>query len=158
MTSLFPSIAKTPWQPLRWPNFRAKEIACDHGQCVYCDGEVWLDEDALDALQRMRTILNAPIEINSGHRCPQHNRSVGGARHSAHLELAFDISLARHARPALFAAAREAGFRHFGFMNYALHVDMRPLEAAAEFWTYGDISKELWRGIVPATSVDIGGD
>jgi len=39
----------------------------------------------VEALQELRDVLGTPIHINSGYRCPAHNKAVGGAKHSMHL-------------------------------------------------------------------------
>lgn len=37
------------------------------------------------ALEGVRTLLGGPLHINSGYRCPDLNKAVGGARNSAHM-------------------------------------------------------------------------
>jgi hypothetical protein len=45
-------------------------------------------------LEQCRVVLNRPIKINSGYRCAQLNRGVGGAANSAHMHgLAADIDV-----------------------------------------------------------------
>jgi hypothetical protein len=157
MNGLYTSAEAAPWERDRWPNFKPQEIACGCGECEFCGGEVFVDEHALDCLQRLRNAMAAPVVIVSGHRCAKRNRRIGGAAHSAHLQLAFDLALGLHDRATLFANARGAGFSHFGFMRFGLHVDTRPAAAAAPYWTYGPESQRLWGKIVPSGSVDIGG-
>ena len=65
----------------KWPNFTPKEIACK------CCGEIAVDEESMDALQRLRDRWGEPLVINSGHRCFKHNMEVGGAPVSQHLTL-----------------------------------------------------------------------
>jgi zinc D-Ala-D-Ala carboxypeptidase len=144
--------AKAPWDASRWPNFTAGEIACR------CCGEVYINEAALDALQRLRDTLGGPLTITSGHRCRRHNRAVGGAAGSAHLKLAFDLALGIHPRSRLLAAARQVGFQRFGLMEKGLHVDTHPLDAShAPIWTYGARAREAWHGCFPENAIDIGG-
>ena len=38
------------------------------------------------ALERVRAILNSPLRITSGYRCPKLNSAVGGSKNSAHLK------------------------------------------------------------------------
>lgn len=48
-------------------------------------------------LQTIRDFFNASITINSGYRSPEHNKSVGGAKHSQHLlGTASDIVVSGH--------------------------------------------------------------
>ena len=50
-----------------------------------------------------------PIAIRSAYRSPEHNKRVGGAKASKHLEgTAFDISMANHDPETFIAAARKA--------------------------------------------------
>jgi hypothetical protein len=54
--------------------------------------------------------------VRSAYRSPEHNRGVGGAVASGHLDgAAFDIAMANHDPEAFETAARAAGFRSFGF-------------------------------------------
>lgn len=143
--------AHAPWDAVRWPNFTAAEIACP------CCGEVYIDPAALDALQRLRAALGGPLSVMSGHRCTAHNRAIGGAAHSVHLALAFDLALGAYSRGSMLALARDAGFTRFGLMRYGLHADTHPIDAAhAPVWTYGPESRALWQGLFPAGCADIG--
>lgn len=46
-----------------------------------------------EMLERIRAVLDAPINISSGYRCPALNKAVGGAKTSDHLNaLAADIT------------------------------------------------------------------
>ncbi|HEY0281068.1 MAG TPA: D-Ala-D-Ala carboxypeptidase family metallohydrolase [Rhizomicrobium sp.] len=128
-----------PWDASRWPHFTAREIACP------CCGEVTVWPLALDALEALRAAMNAPLRINSGHRCALHNARVGGAPLSLHKRLAFDVALARHDPAALASAARACGFRGFGFGQTFLHLDTRPRLAR---WFYGERSKEKWTSVL----------
>lgn len=152
MTNICGPAADAPWDASRWPNFTAGEIACR------CCGEVYIDEAALDALQRLRDALGGPLTITSGHRCRRHNQAVGGAADSAHLKLAFDIVVSPYARGSLLALARGAGFLRFGLMRSGLHVDLVPPDAShAEMWTYGSESRAAWAELFPEGTLDIGG-
>lgn len=124
----------------RWPSFTEKEIACR------CCGELVIVDAAMDALQTMRSIMDAPLVILSGHRCAAHNEAVGGALDSQHLKLAFDIATAGHDRGALYAAAKVAGFTGIGFMENGLHADIR---ATPAHWDYGQASRKAWGPIIP---------
>src|SRR5690606_9966024 len=60
---------------------------------------------------------------------PEHNRAVGGATRSKHMDgAAFDIAMANHDPVAFEAAAREVGFLGFGFYPRSgfIHVDLGP--------------------------------
>jgi len=126
------------WDFERWPHFAPGEIACP------CCGEIHIWPDALDALERLRVAMNAPLHIDSGHRCLLHNARVGGAPLSLHKKLAFDIALRQHDPRALAAAAHAVGFTGFGFGQSFLHLDIR---AHSAHWFYGKRSKDKWTSL-----------
>ena len=68
-------------------NFRFKEFKSRSNPAIYISREL------VDVLQAIRTKLNKPINVNSGYRTLEHNKSVGGSTNSAHLiGCAADIS------------------------------------------------------------------
>ena len=90
----------------RWPNFSPAEIACRG------TGKLLINEPALDKLQALRDRLGKPLIVRSAYRSPEHNRAVGGATRSKHLDgAALDIAMANHDPVAREAAAREWGER-----------------------------------------------
>ncbi len=123
------------WNAARWPHFAPAEIACR------CCGELYIWPQALDALERLRLAMNAPLRIDSGHRCALHNARVGGAPLSLHKKLAFDVALGRHDPARLAAAARAGGFTGFGYGQTFLHLDTR---ARPAHWFYGQRSRTKW--------------
>lgn len=123
----------------RWPHFSAAELSCKCGG-KHCEGEYFHDEDFLDGLERLRALCGRPLSINSGHRCEGHNKAVGGAEHSRHLEVAADISLRGHDRKVIRPAAIKAGFHGIGLGKTFIHVDRRP---QLTVWYYPG-SPKLW--------------
>lgn len=110
-TTLYLSWRDVPKAKWRWANFSPAEIACRGS------GSIKVNEDALDCLQALRDLLGKPMIVLSGYRSPEHNRRVGGARASKHMEgAAFDIAMANHDPAAFEAAARKAGFLGFRFL------------------------------------------
>ena len=70
------------------PNFAPYEFKC---KCDgrHCSGLVPYPDRIRHlawVLQSVRNKCNTPININSGYRCPQHNKLVGGAKHSQHVQ------------------------------------------------------------------------
>ena len=130
--------ASAPWDASRWPDFSPRELACP------CCGAFCLREDALDAIQRLRNAMAAPLIIDSGHRCAIHNAMIGGAPLSQHKTLAFDVRLIGHEPMRLREAARASGFRGFGYGNSFLHLDVR---ARPAHWFYGKRSIEKWTSL-----------
>jgi zinc D-Ala-D-Ala carboxypeptidase len=113
----------------RWPNFSPAEIACRG------TGKLLVNEAALDALQALRTALAKPLILRSAYRSQEHNRAVGGARASKHMEgVAFDVAMANQDPETFEAAARAAGFRGFGFYPRSgfMHVDLGPARSWGE--------------------------
>jgi hypothetical protein len=83
----------------------------------------------MDALQSLRDRLGKPLIVLSAYRSPAHNKAVGGAPRSKHMDgTAFDIAMANHDPVAFEAAAREVGFLGFGFYPRSgfIHVDLGP--------------------------------
>lgn len=60
-------------------HFHRAEFACNYG----CGFDT-VDVNTLDVLEAVRTHFNALVGINSGCRCPDHNRRVGGEPNSQH--------------------------------------------------------------------------
>jgi zinc D-Ala-D-Ala carboxypeptidase len=115
----------TAW---RWPNFSPQEIACRG------TGALLVDPRALDMLQSLRSRLGKPMIITSAYRSPEHNRRVGGAAGSRHLQgIAFDIRMDNHDPAAFIAQARAVGFHGIGTYPRQgfVHIDARPASEAA---------------------------
>jgi len=116
----FREVPDTLW---RWPNFSPAEIACRG------TGQIRLHPEALDKLQALRDALGKPLIVRSAYRSPKHNRAVGGAPASKHMDgTAFDVAMANHDPAAFEAAARAVGFLGFGFYPRSgfIHIDLGP--------------------------------
>ncbi len=102
-------------------NFHLSEFQCR------CCGQVKLDSELLNRLQAIRTQTGMPMRINSGYRCPAHNRRVGGASNSQHMTgKAADIVI----MGMPMAQQRRICDQHFndggiGIANTFTHVDTR---------------------------------
>lgn len=71
-------------------NFSRSEFSCKCG----C-GHDRIDGAVVDICQRIRDALGEPVRVNSGCRCPKHNKAVGGVADSYHVQgLAADLSCA----------------------------------------------------------------
>ncbi|MBW6494149.1 MAG: DUF882 domain-containing protein [Burkholderiaceae bacterium] len=122
-TTTYPHYRDVPASVWHWPNFSPAEIACRG------TGALKLDTEAMDRLQALRDALAKPMLVLSGYRSPAHNRAVGGAPASKHMDgTAFDIVMANHDPLAFEAAARKAGFLGFGFYPRSgfMHIDLGP--------------------------------
>jgi zinc D-Ala-D-Ala carboxypeptidase len=98
-----------PVHTWHWPSFSPEEIACRG------TGEILVDTEALDKLQALRNKLGRPMILNSAYRSLKHNRAVGGATASKHMEgIAFDCRMENHNPQEYMAAARSVGFNGIG--------------------------------------------
>ena len=123
MTRFYDRHSEVPAGDWCWPDFSPAEIACRG------TGKLKLNPEAMDKLQALRDRLGKPLIVNSGYRSPEHNRAVGGATRSKHMDgTAFDIAMANHDPAAFEAAARAVGFKGFGFYPRSnfMHVDLGP--------------------------------
>ncbi|MGR3271703.1 YcbK family protein [Thalassococcus profundi] len=87
----------------------------------------------------MRDRLGKPLIVRSAYRSPEHNRAVGGARRSKHMEgAAFDIAMTNHDPHAFEETARAVGFLGFGFYreprNNFIHIDLGPKRTWGSRW------------------------
>ena len=122
----FRDVPESAW---RWPSFSPAEIACRG------TGQLKLHPEALDKLQALRDRLGKPLIVRSAYRSPDHNRAVGGAKASKHMEgTAFDIAMANHDPAAFEAAARAVGFLGFGYYPRSgfIHIDLGPARTWGE--------------------------
>jgi hypothetical protein len=122
-TLTYPHWRDVPANTWRWPNFSAAEIACR------VPGAIKINTEAMHKLQALRDRLGKPLIIRSAYRSPEHNRAVGGAPASKHMQAtAFDIAMANHDPVAFEAAARAVGFLGFGYYPRSgfMHIDLGP--------------------------------
>ena len=107
-------------------NFSARELACRCG----CSTPVGIDRNLkklAEKLQQLRDLAGAPIIVASGYRCPLHNKAVGGAAHSQHMQgVAADIWSKKLNPQQLFVLAEKIPeFERGGIGIYStwIHVD-----------------------------------
>ena len=127
-TTFYDHWRDVPESAWRWPNFSPAEIACRG------TGKLLVNDPALDKLQALRDRLGKPLIVRSAYRSPEHNRAVGGATRSKHMDgAAFDIAMSNHDPVAFEAAARAVGFLGFGFYPRSgfMHVDLGPARHGA---------------------------
>ncbi|WP_461367369.1 YcbK family protein [Candidatus Darwinibacter acetoxidans] len=106
-------------------HFRLREFQCKCG----C-GTVKLDPSLVWRLQALRYKVGGPLVINSGYRCQAHNKAVGGADNSFHMQgLAADVACPKGLTVEQFTQmCLELGFTGVGAYpdQGFVHVDMRP--------------------------------
>ena len=93
-TTFYDHWRDVPESAWRWTNFSPAEIACRG------TGKLLVNEPALDKLQALRDQLGKPLIVRSAYRSPEHNRAVGGATRSKHMDgAAFDIAMTNWSCP-----------------------------------------------------------
>jgi hypothetical protein len=120
-----------PMAGWRWTSFSPREIACKG------TGKVLVNEQALDKLQALRDRLRKPLILTSAYRSPEHNRKVGGAKNSRHMQGdAFDVRMDNHDPHEFEAAARAVGFTGFGYYPKSgfMHIDTGPARTWGTPW------------------------
>jgi zinc D-Ala-D-Ala carboxypeptidase len=111
-------------------NFNSNEFVCSCGNCH----SSFISEDLITKLQALREDYGKPIVITSGYRCPEHNRSIGGAKLSQHV-LGNAVDIAGDDLDSLYKLAE----KHFdavgdGRPKGFIHVDTRGPRKRR--WTY----------------------
>ena len=128
------------------PHLQLREVACG---CIACGGQVApMNVLLLTAWAHWRERRGSAIHIESGYRCPKHNRAVGGSKNSRHLfGMALDISKVEGSNralgfmdPDLLGELMACGFNGIGRSKTQLHVDVRD---RAYFWRYLDDGKRM---------------
>lgn len=112
--------------------FKKRELDCS------CCGELKMSEGLIDKLTKAREIAGIPFIINSGYRCPKHNKAVGGVDNSSHvLGYAVDIKVtSTRNRFLILNALLEVGFNRIGIYNTFIHADVDPTKSSNVVW-YG---------------------
>lgn len=116
-------------------NFMASEFAC-HCGCGFGMKPGDVDPRLVIGLQTIRHWLNVPLHVNSGCRCPAHNKVIGGEKDSQHLQgKAADITGAP-IEEIIKCAEQIPVFRNGGIGRYPskhfVHLDVRGEKAR---WT-----------------------
>lgn len=117
-------------------NFRVSEFSCHGRGC--CDS-VLIDDTLVAFLQQIRNHFEKPVTVNSGYRCPNHNKQVGGATGSYHTKgMAADIAVQGVAPAEVARYAESMGVPGIGLYEtpsdgFFVHIDTRPVRS---FW-YG---------------------
>lgn len=114
--------------------FEADEFRCPC--CKRCPMEFTF----VRKLDMARRSLGKPIKINSGYRCPKHNKAVGGSPNSLHMKgQAVDIPVTDpDERGRLLNVLRSAGIKSFAIGPSFIHCDTIPRDRVAVYWTDPD--------------------
>ena len=131
MKRTFSNYRQVPDSIWPWASFSPREIACKG------TGKLMFDVDAMNKLQALRDLLDKPLLLTSAYRSYEHNRAVGGAKHSKHMEgIAFDVRMDNHDPAAFERAARRVGFTGFGYYPKSgfMHIDTGPARSWGKPW------------------------
>lgn len=116
-------------------NFTSEEFACKCG-CGYDTP----NPELVRMLQATRDLYGKQMTITSGCRCIKHNRTVGGAANSAHIDgNAVDILTPTGVdRYLIIKALIQAGFERIGinFNKKFIHVDVDYSKPSPTIFSY----------------------
>lgn len=124
------------------PNFTRKELDCRCG-CVAPKHIQRNLAKLASSLEKMRPLVpGGKIAVNSGYRCPAHNKAVGGASKSQHMSgLAADLRVPPGSQNKYVKAAMQVPeFNNGGigvYPNGGVHVDRRGYRARWNDWVRG---------------------
>lgn len=109
--------------------FKLSEFQCKCKKCQDNNIIPDIDEKLLILLDKIRGQLGRPVIVNSGYRCPEHNKAVGGVADSQHVVgKAADIYVLPPLKVTqLHSVAQDCGADGIGFYlkrNF-VHVDVR---------------------------------
>lgn len=107
-------------------HFKSSEMACKH-----C-GVVKADQHLIAVLELLRLRFGKPIIITSGYRCEIHNKNVGGAPKSKHIDgIAADIQVKGVAPSLVFDFLDDTFPNCYGIGLYSswVHIDVRQEKA-----------------------------
>lgn len=121
------------------PNFTRAELDCKCGCTTPKEVEKQLTETAAHLEQLREELGGIALSINSGYRCPAHNKAVHGASNSQHLYgTAADLAVPVGKQDTYVrAATRVPAFEQGGigvYPNGGVHVDHRGYRARWNDW------------------------
>lgn len=117
------------------PHFNSTEFMCKCG----C-GMIDVSERLIERLEILRNILNTPIYINSGYRCKQHDKNVGGTGYGAHTYgIAVDIHTTKYNAKEISEYANFLNFGGIGLItDNDIHLDIRDENCYVNNYWHGD--------------------
>lgn len=135
-----------PSPHLSWP-----ELACkDRIRTPYpLDYRATRAVELAAAFEALRAAVGLPLVVLSGYRTPVHNRMVGGAPDSQHVQgRALDLLPPKgwHAIQLAAVARRIPQIRGLGVYSGFVHIDVRPTERMA-VWRGESVNHDVLRAI-----------
>lgn len=122
-----PEATGDPWDEIEY--FSKKEFKCKCGG-RYCDGyPAEIDMQMVRYADEIRRRIGKPLGVNSGLRCPQHNRNEGGVDGSEHTQgNAVDLGKPDGVTPMEMAEIAEEVMGNtggIGIYYWGIHIDTR---------------------------------
>lgn len=125
----------------RWSNFTPDEFRCKGS------GEVAMNQEFMDRLQRLRGVFARPMIVTSGYRSPEHNDRVSKTgRDGPHTTgRAADIQVSGSDAFELFRIVLAHGFTGIGVMQKGPHksrfihlddLEQAPSRPRPRLWSY----------------------
>jgi hypothetical protein len=113
------------WDDIKY--FSKKEFACKCGKCGGYPAEI--DMGMVKIADLIRERLGKPVGVNSGLRCRDYNRAVGGVDSSQHLfGTAADLGCPNGVKPERMAAIAQeimGDTGGIGVYSWGIHIDTR---------------------------------
>jgi uncharacterized protein YcbK (DUF882 family) len=112
--------------------FKPAEFACP------CCGADEMDAAFVRRLDEVRHVVGEPLKVNSGRRCPKHNKRRGGVPGGAHTKgLAADLHATTGSlRFKIVNAAILLEVRRIGIAKTFVHLDADPDAPQGVVWLY----------------------
>jgi len=116
---------------MKLEHFKISEFKCKCG----CD-ENRMDKAFLHMIDSARDRAGVGFRINSGYRCPDHEKAIGGkGNHSK--GIAADIKTANlRIRFIILSALIDAGFNRIGIAKTFIHIDTSETKSQQVIWLY----------------------
>lgn len=114
-----------------WEYFKLDEFSCP------CCSRNNISPELVDRLDYSRSIAGVPFRINSGFRCKQYNRKIGGKPRSAHIDgFAVDIKCSTGAlKSTIVASLFAGGIKRVGIYKTFIHADVSKKLPYPMLWT-----------------------
>ena len=123
------------WSTIRF--FKREEFSCCCGTCGGYPAEP--DEELVRLLDELRRVVDRPLHITSGLRCPDWNAEAGGVADSGHLSgKAVDVAVLNSRERYELISLGLVAFTRVGIGKTFIHFDNDGSKPDRVVWLYGD--------------------